>query len=156
MKEPGFALEIQIRATPEQVLAFLADLRNYLPIHPLFESVTEVAARPVMPGARFYEVVDRVPFGPLRLRTPYTAALERVGDREIRGRAWQAMGIEVLTDYRVEALPAGAHVFETVTIKAPLLIRRFVSKQARAAHERTLGELKRLLETNPLEESADD
>ena len=146
MSQADFALEIEIHTEPRRVFDFLGDLGNFLPLHPLIESITEVTAPSDRPGVRRFEVVDRIPLGPFRFRTRYIAELKAVGDSEIHGHAWQFPRIEVVTVYRVRPIETGTLLCEHAAISAPLMLRRFVASQARDAHLETLAKLKRLLE----------
>ena len=146
MSAEAFVHRIEIRASPARLHAFLCDLHNYLPLHPLIESIDELPPTPEMPSARRYRVVDRVPFGPFRMRAAYTAALEPTNPLEVHGHAWQFPGIRVHTVYTLGGIPAGTRLTERVAIVAPLLVRRFVVAQARKAHHETLERMRVLLE----------
>ena len=133
---------------PRAVLhAFLCDLDNYVPLHPLIESIRALPARPERPRARRYRVVDQIPVGPVRMRTAYTAELEPVSDHEVRGEAWQSPGVHLVTRYQLEDRGPATRLREQVTLEAPFGLRRFVQRQARSAHRVTLQKMKALLES---------
>ena len=69
-----FTNEIEFRVEAARIHAFLCDLTNYLPLHPLIESIEEISATDELPRARRYRVADRIPLGPFKLRIVYTAA----------------------------------------------------------------------------------
>lgn len=151
-----FKLQIEIAASPGEVREFLLDLDNLAPLHPLIESIELLDSRPERPVARRYRVVDQIPMGPFRMRTVYTAELERLSDDEVCGRAWQSPGITLETRYRLSPLRAssdgrdtgcGTGLEEHVWVKAPFGLGRFVVGQAYRAHAETLAKMKRLLET---------
>jgi hypothetical protein len=146
MTRADFAHEIEIATPRARLHAFLCDLYNYLPLHPLIVSIEDLPADPEMPRARRYQVVDRVPFGPFRLRTRYVAALEPVTGHEIRGHAWQSPGIYLQTTYTLEERGAVTRLAERVSVEAPRLLRRFVTTQASHAHQETLAKMKTQLE----------
>jgi hypothetical protein len=146
MATPDFSHEIEIDVLPANVHACLCDLERLAPLHPLIESIEELPTSDSMPRARRYRVVDRIPFGPFRLRAVYTAALDPVTEREVHGHAWQSPGITLHSIYSLEATERGTHLIEHVRIEAPWILRRFVVAQARGAHEETLEKLKTLLE----------
>ena len=150
MPATDFVHEIEIRVSQAQLHAFLCDLHNYVPLHPLIESIEEVPPTDEMPMARRYRVVDRIPLGPFRLRTVYTAALESVAADEVHGHAWQSPGIRLQTIYVLERRESGTRLVERVSIEAPLLLRRFVVSQARQSHKETLAKMKALLERTHL------
>ncbi len=146
MPATDFAHEIEIRVPRAQLHDFLCDLHNYVLLHPLIESIEEISPTDEMPGARRYRVVDRVPLGPFRLRTVYTAALESVSAGEVHGHAWQSPAIRLQTIYALEEAGAGTRLVERVSIEAPRILRCFVVSQARQSHQETLAKMKALLE----------
>lgn len=160
---PDFVLEREIAAAPARVHAVLCDLEALAPLHPLIESIEELDPDPARPSARRHRVVDRIPVGPFRLRSVYVASLESISAEEVHGHAWQSPGIRLLTVYRLDAVsrargssrsdarfePAARATRLTErchVLAAPRLLRGFVVRQARAAHARTLDDLKTMLE----------
>ena len=141
-----FVLKQDIDVTPAVLHTFLCDLNNYVPLHPLIESIEELAPSDELPHAKRYRVVDRIPLGPFKLRAVYVAALDPISENEVHGYAWQFPSIRLLTVYRLTATSLGTHLVESVSVHAPRLFRRFVVNQARQAHAETLGKMKRLLE----------
>ena len=146
MPRIDFVLESEIQVTRGRLHAFLCDLQNYVPLHPLIESIEEISPTDALPCARHYRVVDRIPVGPFRLRTVYTAALDPVSDREVHGHARQSPGIRLLTVYSLHDAESGTRLVEQVSVEAPRLLRRFVISQARKSHQETLAKMKTLLE----------
>lgn len=142
-----FVHEIEIHVSRARIHAFLCDLQNYVPLHPLIESIEEISPADEMPQARRFRVVDRIPLGPFRLRTVYTAALEPVSEHEVHGHAWQSPGIRLHTVYALEDVASGTRLVERVSVDAPRILRRFVVSQARSSHEETLRKMKMLLES---------
>jgi hypothetical protein len=134
-------------AVPRAVLhAFLCDLENYVPLHPLIESIRALPAKPDRPRAKRYRVVDRIPVGPFRMRSVYTAALDPISESEVHGLAWQSPGIHLHTTYALEPAGAGTRLTETCRVDAPWPMLRFVVHQASSSHRTTLEKLKGLLE----------
>ena len=146
MSPIDFVLEIEIRVGRARLHAFLCDLHQIVPLHPLIESIEEIATTDEMPSARRYRVVDRIPIGPFRFRTVYTAALDPVTEYEVRGYAWQSPGIRLCTVYELKDVAAGTRLVERVSIEGPRLLRRFVVSQARRSHAESLNQMKALLE----------
>ena len=129
---------------------YLCDLKNYVELHPLIESVTEIKAVPELPSARCYRVVDRIQLGPLRFRIVYTAGLEALNSTTVRGHAWQFPGVHLVTLYEVsstEAAPAITCLRESTEVTAPWGLRRIVCSQAARAHAETLTRLQQMLES---------
>ena len=142
MSSIDFVHTVDIQVGRARLYDFLCDLQNYRPLHPLIESIEEIAPSDEMPDARRYRVVDRIPVGPFRLRTVYTAALEPVTENEVHGHAWQVPGIRVHTVYQLEEIALGTRLSERVSIEAPRLLHRFVVGEARRSHQETLIRMK--------------
>ena len=147
MSGTHFELEQEFEVEPSVLQEFLCDLNNYVPLHPLIESIEELSPNKDRPHARRYRVLDRVPLGPFKLRVAYVAALESIAENEVHGNAWQFPSIQLHTVYSLAATSAGTRLVENVTVHAPWLIRRYVIGQARAAHAETLSKMKVLLES---------
>jgi len=143
---PDFELECEIRVPLPVLQAFLCDLHRYVPLHPFIESIQDLPPSAELPNARRYRVVDRIPMGPLRLKTVYTAALDPVAEDEVHGYAWQSPGIRLRTVYALAKTDDGTQLIERCFVAAHLLLRGFVVSQARKAHAKTLDEMKELLE----------
>lgn len=146
MAHAEFEHAIEMAVPPSTLRTFLADLENYVPLHPLIESIRALPPRPDRPNAKHYRVVDRIPLGPFRLKAVYTAALDPISPSEVHGLAWQSPGIHLHTTYRIETEPGGLLLREHVRVEAPWLLLRFVVGQASASHRTTLFEMKALLE----------
>ena len=145
----SFRLQCSIRAPASLVHEYLCDLENYVGLHPLIESITEIKAVPELPNARRYRVVDRIAFGPLRFRIVYTAALEALNSTTVRGNAWQFPGVHLTTVYEVsttEAAPEMTCLRESTDVMAPWGLRRIVCSQAARAHAETLKRLQQTLD----------
>lgn len=141
---PSFALDVEIAAPMRCVLDFLGDLENLRDLHPLIQEIRELPRRPDRPAARHYEILDRVPLGPVRLATTYRAAIEAVSETELWATAWQSPGVELDTRYVAEERSAGMRLHERVWVRTPRWLPgldRFVRHQAEAAHRVTLDRL---------------
>ncbi len=146
MPSVDFILKQDIAVSPATLHAFLCDLNNYVPLHPLIESIEELPPSEELPRAKRYRVVDRIPFGPFKLRTVYIAALDPVAEDEVHGHAWQFPSIRLRTVYSLKSIPGGTRLVERVSVEAPRLLRRFVIGQARRAHRDTLARMKTVIE----------
>jgi len=146
MARGGFSHTIEIAVPPNALHAFLSDLRNYVPLHPLIESIEDLPPTPALPHARHYRVVDRIPIGPFRLTTTYRAALETVSAQMVRGHAWQFPAVHLVTDYALHPTGGGTRLVEHASVEAPFPLLGFVIRQASRAHAATLVGLKALLE----------
>jgi hypothetical protein len=150
MPSPRFPLAFEIAneiCVPVSALhAFLCDLHNYVPLHPFIESIQDLPRSESTPNARRYRVVDRIPIGPFRLKTVYTASLVSVSANEVHGYAWQSPGIRLHNVYALEKTERGTRLIERCHVDANRLLRGFVVAQAHIAHSKTLEEMKTLLE----------
>ena len=63
---------------------FLVDLRAYVPLHPFIVPIEALPALEALPSASVHRVVERIPLGPLKLKTVYVVALEPRGNGEVR------------------------------------------------------------------------
>lgn len=144
--EPAFELAQDIGVPLPELHAFLCDLHRSVPLHPFVESIQDLPSTPSLPSARVYRVVDRIPLGPFRLKTVYTAALEPVSQREVHGHAWQSPNIRLHTIYALRKSDRGTRLVERCYVDAAGLMRRFVVSQAKKAHATTLDDMKTLLE----------
>ncbi len=146
LRAPEFELVRQIRAPRPVVHSLLCDLHRMVPLHPFIESIQDLPPRPELPRARCYRVVDRIPVGPLKLKTSYVAALDPVAPDEVHGHAWQSPGIRLQTIYALREVGPGTRLVERCRIDASRLLRPFVVAQARKAHAEMLDRMKTLLE----------
>ena len=146
MSSSGFENEVLIEESPETVRTFLLDLHNHTALHPLIESIVDLAPRPDQPKAKHYEIVDKVPVGPFRLKATYRATIEELSANEVLAQAWQKPKVYLKTTYRIDAAVPGTRLHESCEVSAPRLLRRFVTTQARQAHAESLQALKQHLE----------
>lgn len=146
MPKADFTHEIEIGVPPGVLHDFLVDLHHFAALHPLIESIEDLPLTDERPHARRYRVVDRIPIGPFHYRIRYIAELESSAPDEIQGRAWQSPGVRLHTIYTLRSVAGGTHLFESVEVAAPWILRNFVIRQADRAHGETLRRIKSLLE----------
>ena len=137
----NFQHEIDVEAPPPAVTAFLVDLHNHRALHPLIETITDLPRPEARPTVRAYEIVDRVPMGPLRVRVTYRAEVEQVAADRIVAEAFQRPRVHLRTEYTVLATDSGSRSIEHVTVTAPFGLTRFVTAQAEKAHAATMARL---------------
>jgi hypothetical protein len=93
-----------------------------------------------------YRVRDRIPLGPLRLRTGYTATLRVPGIGDIRTEARQFPGVRIDGTVSFEAADDGTRLTERLRITAPAPLVAFTVRQAVAAHIVMLAGIRRHFE----------
>ena len=144
--QPDFVLERELGVSRDVVHEFLCDLHGYVPLHPFIVTIDALPPMDALPGASLYRVVDRIPVGPLKLKTVYVAALEPRGEAEVRGHAWQKPSVRLHTRYGLAESSGGTRLVERCYVDAPRWLRSFVVSQARKAHDEMLDGLCALLE----------
>lgn len=140
-----FERAIAIEAPLERVFAELAEPARFLGLQPLLTEVREIAAAP---GVRAFEAVERVPLlGPIaaknRLRVELTA---RPDAQRIDFATRAPLGIRLEGAFALAANGATTCVTESVALRCPVLLRRFVLREAIRAQESLLANLKRRIE----------
>jgi len=140
---------VEIRAPRERVYAELAEPRRQLGLQPLLVEVRELPPAAGAPGARCFEAVERIAlFGPLAVRNRIRVEIAPVAPPAgLDFHATSRGGVEVWSEFRLEALPGGAtEVREDVRVRTPGWLRPLVGRQALRAQRRLLDNLKRRLE----------
>ncbi len=147
-----FELTTSVPVGPRAAIDFLTDLTRHRGLHPYLVSADVVAEGTGPDGSwREWRVVERPRLGPLRYTIRFPARVVRDGDT-IASSVRAAPGCTLRTVTR--ATPAendggtGALLTETTEVTAPWPVAGYMTRQARAAHERTFallpGELGRL------------
>jgi hypothetical protein len=139
---------VRIGAPRERVFEELVAPRRQLGLQPLLVEVNELPPAPETSGTRRFEAVERIVLlGPLALRNRITVEVSP-GEPPSRVdfHATSRGGVEVWSEFRLEALPGATEVREHVRVRCPGWLRPFVGRQARRAQERLLANLKARLE----------
>ena len=147
MASTTFAISLEIGARPDAVHRVLSDVHAMRVLHPLIQDVQDLVSDPDRPDARRYRVIDRIAWGPFRLRAVYIATLWVVSASEIRATAEQFPAIRLETEYRLNEVRGSTRVEENVRVTAPRLLCEWVRGQAEGAHRTMLSRLKAHLET---------
>ncbi|MFI8526261.1 hypothetical protein ACIGB8_17510 [Promicromonospora sukumoe] len=147
-----FELTTSVPVGPHAAIDFLTDLTRHQGLHPYLVSA-DVVAEGTGPDGPWQEwrVVERPRLGPLRYTIRFPARVVRDGDT-MTSSVRAAPGCTLRTVTR--ATPAGdgdgtsTLLTETTEVIAPWPVAGYMTRQARAAHERTFallpGELGRL------------
>ena len=132
---------------PGDVRAFYADLDNIKLVHPLVVSVRTVDRSETADGyVQTYRVGDRIPLGPLHLRTSYVARLHVPVTGDVRSEAWQFPRVRLRGTVAFEPTETGTHVVERVQIEAPWPLASVTTRKAVEAHTEMLAGIRRHFE----------
>jgi hypothetical protein len=118
----------------------LCDLRNLPGLHPL---VVAVDPGPIIDGRREYRITDRIPVRGIRLVSRYRVVIGPTTDGGVVAEARSFPGVRVDTTYRLLPVDGGTEVIETLRIRAPRGLHRWVWRQAWEAHRTMLDNLRR-------------
>jgi hypothetical protein len=129
---------------PGDVRAFYADLDNIKLVHPLVVSVRAVDRSETADGyVQTYRVVDRIPLGPLHLRTSYVARLNVPVTGDVRSEARQFPRVRLRGTAAFEPTATGTRVVERVQIEAPWPLASVTTRKAIEAHTEMLAGIRR-------------
>lgn len=134
----------EVSAPPADVRSWYVDLDNIAAVHPLVVSVRSTALRRDGQGyQQSYRVTDRIPFGPVTLRTTYRVRLTVPVTGDVTAEARQFPGVRLHTIVSFDATDAGTRVTERMTIDAPRPLAAFTAREAVTAHREMLAGIRR-------------
>jgi len=140
-------LSEDVPGPPEDVRGFYVDLDNVKLVHPLVVSVRSVNRRETPDGyVQICRVVDRIPVGPLRLRTNYVARLYVPVGGDVLTEARQFPRVRLRGTVSFEAIAAGTRVVERIQIEAPRPLASMTVGKAVEAHTEMLAGIRRRFE----------
>ncbi len=144
-----FELTASVPVDPHAAIDFLADLTRHRGLHPYLVSADVVASGAGPDGPwQDWHVVERPRLGPLRYTIRFPARMVRAEDDVLTSSVRAAPGCTLRTVTRATASGDGALLTETTEVTAPWPVAGYMTRHARAAHERTFallpGELGRL------------
>ncbi|VAZ70752.1 hypothetical protein LAUMK7_00478 [Mycobacterium kansasii] len=134
------ALSESVPAQPDWVRDFYVDLDKIKLAHPLIMSVQPTDCRESANGyLQSYRVVDRIPLGPLRIRTSYRVRLyvPVQGDVSTEADQWPRIQLRVTVSF--EPIDTGTRLTERIRITAPRLLAAFTIREAVKAHRAMLS-----------------
>ena len=138
---------MDVPGSPDDVRAFYADLDNIKLVHPLVMSVRTVDRRETSNGyVQTYRVGDRIPLGPLRLRTSYVARLYVPLTGDVLSEARQFPRVRLRGTVAFEPTETGTRVVETIQIEAPWPLASMTTRKAVEAHTEMLAGIRRRFE----------
>lgn len=133
-------LSEQVPAPPDAVRDFYVDLNNIRLVHPLIVSVETVSRSETPDGyQQTYRVVDRIPLGPLTIRTGYRARLRVPIRGDVLTEADQSPGVRLRGRVSFEPVDGGTRITERISIAAPRLLARVTIREGVKAHVKMLA-----------------
>ena len=143
-------LSEDVPAPPDEVRGFYVDLDNIKLVHPLVVSVRTVDRHETADGyVHTYRVVDRIPVGPLHLRTNYVARLYVPVTGDVLTEARQFPRVRLCGTVAFEPTETGTRVVERIRIEAPRPLASMTVVKAVEAHTEMLAGIRRRFECAP-------
>ena len=133
-------LSEHVPAPPDAVRDFYVNLDNIKLVHPLIVSV-ETVSRSATPDGyqQTYRVVDRIPLGPLTIRTSYQARLRVPAGGDVQTEADQSPGVRLRGTVSFDPVDGGTQVTERIGITAPRLLAGVTIREGVKAHVKMLA-----------------
>jgi hypothetical protein len=133
-------LSEHVPAPPDAVRDFYVDLDNIKLVHPLIVSVETVSRGETPEGyQQTYRVVDRIPLGPLTIRTSYQARLRVPARGDVLTEADQSPGVRLRGRVSFEPVDGGTQVTERIGITAPRMLAGVTIREGVKAHVKMLA-----------------
>ncbi|MGN6338838.1 SRPBCC family protein [Mycobacterium sp.] len=133
-------LSEHVPAPPDAVRDFYVDLDNIKLVHPLIVFVETVSRGETPEGyQQTYRVVDRIPLGPLTIRTSYQARLRVPARGDVLTEADQSPGVRLRGRVSFEPVDGGTQVTERIGITAPRLLAGVTIREGVKAHVKMLA-----------------
>ncbi|HEX3283313.1 MAG TPA: SRPBCC family protein [Mycobacterium sp.] len=143
-------LSEDVPGPPDYVRGFYVDLHNIKLVHPLVVSVRTVDRSETADGyVQTYRVVDRIPFGPLHLRTNYVAKLYVPIAGDVLTEARQFPRVRLSGTVSFEPIATGTRVVERIRIEAPRPLAPMTVGKAVEAHAEMLAGIRQRFERAP-------
>lgn len=140
-------LSEDVGAPPDTVRAFYTDLDTITLVHPLVVSVRTIDRSETADGyLQTYRVGDRIPLGPLRLRTSYVARLYVPLTGDVFSEARQFPRVRLSGTVAFESNGTGTRVTEWIRIVAPWPLASVTTRKAVEAHTEMLAGIRRRFE----------
>jgi Polyketide cyclase / dehydrase and lipid transport len=132
----------------DDVRAFFVDLDSIKLVHPLVVSVQTLSRINTADGGyvQTYRVGDRIPLGPLHLRTSYVARLDVPVTGDVSSEARQFPRVRLRGTVAFEPTETGTRVVERVQIEAPRPLAAVTTRKAVEAHIEMLAGIRRRFE----------
>lgn len=129
----------EVPAPPGEVRDYYVDLDNIRLVHPLIVSVQLLSRTETADGYRVsYQVVDRIPLGPIAMKVTYRARLQVPVDGDVQTEADQSPGVRLRATVSFEPIEGGTRVTERIRFAAPRPLAAFTVREAVKAHAKML------------------
>jgi hypothetical protein len=116
-------------------------------VHPLVVAVRRTGRQQTADGyVQSYRVQDRIPLGPLRLRTSYVARLYVPNVGDVTTEALQFPRVRLNTRVTFEPIETGTRITEHMRIDAPRVLAAMTVREAVKAHTAMLAGMRRCFE----------
>ncbi|QLL07727.1 SRPBCC family protein [Mycobacterium vicinigordonae] len=136
-----------VPAPPSQVRDYYVDLDNIRLVHPLIVSVRLLDRSETRDGYRVsYQVVDRIPLGPITMKATYRARLHVPVEGDVRTEADQSPGVRLRGTVSFEPIGGGTRVTERIRFAAPRPLAGLTVRQGVKAHVTMLYGIRRHFE----------
>lgn len=146
MKQGSFTCEIFIKAPRDKVIELATSFEHHDTLHPLIVKVEEVPAE--APALRRFWITDQLAMGPFRFKIKYRADVLKLTLDKAHTEAWQSPGVHIISHMLFIEENDGTLLREEYTVEAPPLLFGYTFKQAKAAHEELLVQIKQVAEAS--------
>jgi hypothetical protein len=137
----------EVPAPPDEVRDYYVDLDNIRLVHPLIVSVQLLSRTETADGYRVsYQVVDRIPLGPIAMKVTYRARLQVPVDGDVHTEADQSPGVRLRATVSFDPIEGGTRVTERIRFAAPRSLAAFTVREAVKAHAKMLYGIRRHFE----------
>lgn len=141
------SLTEEVPAPPDEVRDYYVDLDNIRLVHPLIVSVQLLSRTETADGYRVsYQVVDRIPLGPIAMKVTYRARLQVPVDGDVHTEADQSPGVRLRATVSFDPIEGGTRVTERIRFAAPRPLAAFTVREAVKAHAKMLYGIRRHFE----------
>lgn len=142
-----------IRAAAAAIYAHLAEPTNYIGLSPLLISLTDVQWGTNLQGQQFvgYKSVELFRFfGLFSYQNPLDVVMTlTIPEQQIVSDVQSTMNIRVNFTFDLQPERGGTTIHETITVRSPALLKRFVVGQAKTVQQNRIRVLTSRMETNP-------
>lgn len=111
----------------QTVFEYLTQPEKFVSVHPLIYKMTDL-------GGGNYKVFEKIRFGPLPYKFTYKANISTGQNDEITMKAVVAGMTKITMHFNLTASDDGTEITETVSIRSPLPIKRYMHNLLKEQH----------------------